>query len=169
MYLDRSPARPINRPINRSPARPINLRIFASSHLRTFAHFLHSLLRQWIQVTHAHWLRRHPSHNYVCRKLCWITMSPPPSDHGDIATMCFEEYIVESYFAFLFISVTGYGTSFPSAYLNWLWRLIPCLPHMELGMATVAMCDLRITFRHIFLCVALHMSTGYSGYRDGDC
>ena len=31
-------------------------------------HFQHSLLRQWIQVTHAHWLRRHPSHNYACRK-----------------------------------------------------------------------------------------------------
>ena len=35
-------------------------------------------------------------------------MSPPPSDHGDIATMRFEEYIVEFSLAFLFISVTGY-------------------------------------------------------------
>ena len=67
-------------------------------------------------------------------------MSPPPSDHGDIATMRFEEYIVESFFAFLFISVTGYGDFFPERFeeylldyhgthLNWLWRLFPCLPH----------------------------------------
>ena len=30
-------------------------------------------------------------------------------------------------------------------------------------MATVALCDWRITFRHTLLCVALHMSTGYGG------
>ena len=65
-------------------------------------------------------------------------MSPPPSDHGDIATMRFEEYI----FAFLFIS--GHGDIFPERFeeylldyhgthLNWLWRIFPCPPHMELG------------------------------------
>ena len=31
-------------------------------------HFQHSLLRQWIHVTHAHWLRRHLSHIYAGRK-----------------------------------------------------------------------------------------------------
>ena len=69
-------------------------------------------------------------------------MSPPPNDHGDIATMRFVDYIVEFYF-------TGYGTSFLSAsrsprpylldyhgtYLNWfpvfhiwswVWLLWPC-------------------------------------------
>ena len=67
-------------------------------------------------------------------------MSPPPSDHGDIVTMRFEEYIVETFFAFLFISVTGYGDILPERFevylldyqgthLNWLWRLFPCLPH----------------------------------------
>ena len=43
-------------------------------------------------------------------------MSPPPSDHGDIATMRFEEYIVELFFAFLFISVTGYGDILPERF-----------------------------------------------------
>ena len=48
-------------------------------------------------------------------------MSPPPSDHGDIVNMRFEE----------FISVTGYGDSLPERFevylldyhgthLNWL-------------------------------------------------
>ena len=67
-------------------------------------------------------------------------MSPPSSDHGDIVTMRFEEYIVETFFAFLFISVTGYGDILPERFevylldyhgthLIWLWRLFPCLPH----------------------------------------
>ena len=43
-------------------------------------------------------------------------MSPPPSDHGDIATMRFEEYIVDFSFAFLFISVTGYGDILPARF-----------------------------------------------------
>ena len=43
-------------------------------------------------------------------------MSPPPSGHGDIATMRFEEYIVEFSFAFLFISVTGYGDILPERF-----------------------------------------------------
>ena len=56
-----------------------------------------------------------------------------------------------------------YLLDYHGTYLNWLWRLFLCLPHLELGMATVALCDLRITFRHTLLCVALHMSTGYGG------
>ena len=55
-------------------------------------------------------------------------MSPPPSDHGDIATMRFEEYIVEFSFAFLFISVTGYGDILPERFEESpsLWRQWPC-------------------------------------------
>ena len=67
-------------------------------------------------------------------------MSPPPSDHGDMASMRFEEYIVEFSFAYLFISVTGYGDILPE-----LFEESPCLPaglprHLsQLVMATFSL------------------------------
>ena len=58
------------------------------------------------------------------------------------------------------ISVTDYGDTlserseetpslpadYHGTYPNWLCRHFPCPLHMELGMATVALCDLRISF-----------------------
>ena len=76
-------------------------------------------------------------------------MSLPPIGHGNNANMRSEEYIVEFSFAFQFIStpprvqehhdisVIGYGDILPE-----LFEETP-------SMATVALCALRITIRHL--------------------
>ena len=52
-----------------------------------------------------------------------------------------------------------YLLDYHGTYLNWLWRHFPCPPHMELGMATVALCDLRITFSAVASLTSLVTAT----------